>query len=121
MIRFIAVLFGIALIFAGVAGFIPALTVNGALLGIFEVDMLHNIVHIVTGVLAIMAATTLRTTKLFFLIFGIVYTVIAILGFVNNGNLFLMHVNMADNFLHLGIGLFSMYLAYYINKQLPQP
>lgn len=121
MFRFIAILFGIALIFAGVAGFMPALTTNGALFGIFEVDMLHNIVHIATGVLAIMAATSLRTTKLFFLIFGIIYTVIAILGFVRDGDLFLMHANMADNFLNLGIGLFSMYLAYYTNKKLAQP
>lgn len=116
MIRLVTILFGVALIFAGVAGFVPALTINGALFGIFEVDAMHNIVHIVTGVLAIMAATNLRLTKLFFTIFGIVYTLIAIIGFARDGDLFIMHVNLADNFLHLGIGLFSIYLAYHIHK-----
>ena len=79
MIRFIAVLFGIAFIFGGVAGYMPAFTINGALLGIFEVNNVHNIVHIVSGVLAIMAATSFKYTKLYFLIFGIVYTAVATL------------------------------------------
>src|SRR5438045_9347338 len=113
MIRLIAIIFGIVFISAGVAGFMPALTTNGALLGMFEVDTIHNMVHIVSGVLAIMAATSLRLTKLYFLIFGIIYIVVAILGFVRGGDLLLMHVNMADNFLNLCIGIVSILLAYY--------
>lgn len=109
-------LFGIGFIFAGVAGFIPAASPDGYLFGIFEVNTMHNIVHLVSGVLAIMAATSLKWTKLYFLIFGVVYTLVAILGFARNGDLFMMHVNMADNFLHLGIGIVSIYLAYYANK-----
>ncbi len=35
MLRMIAVLFGIALIFAGVAGFLPAFTPGGLLFGLF--------------------------------------------------------------------------------------
>lgn len=117
LIRFIAILFGIGFIFAGVAGFMPAFTTNGALLGIFEVDTMHNIVHIVSGVIAIMAATSFRFSKLYFLVFGAVYTVIAIVGFARGGDLFLMHVNMADNFLHLGIGVLSLFLGYYASKK----
>lgn len=111
MIRFVAVLFGIALIFAGVAGFMPVFNINGALFGIFMVSDMHNIVHIVSGVIAIMAATSHKATKLYFLIFGLVYTLVAIIGFFNSGDLFIMHVNMADNFLHLGIGVVSLLLA----------
>jgi len=117
MIRFIAILFGIAFIFAGVAGFMPAFTTNGALLGIFEVDSMHNMGYIVSGVIAIMAATSYRLTKLYFLIFGVIYTIVAILGFWRNGDLFIMHVNMADNFLHLGIGIVSLLLGYYASKK----
>ena len=116
MIRLITIVFGVALIFAGVAGFVPALTINGALFGIFEVDAMHNIVHLVTGVVAIMAATNLRFTKIFFIVFGIIYTLVAIFGFARDGDLIIMHVNLADDFLHLGIGLFSIYLAYFIHK-----
>jgi hypothetical protein len=117
MIRFIAILFGIGFIFAGVAGFMPAFTYNGALFGIFEVDSMHNLVHIVSGVLAIMAATSFKLTRLYFLIFGAVYILVAILGFARHGDLFMMHVNMADNFLHLGIGIISLFLGYYASKK----
>jgi hypothetical protein len=117
MIRFIAVLFGIAFIFAGVAGFMPAFTTNGALLGVFEVDSMHNLVHIVSGVIAIMAATSLKATRLYFIIFGIIYTIVAILGFWRNGDLIMMHVNMADNILHIVIGVVSLFLGYYAGKK----
>ncbi|MBX3708401.1 MAG: DUF4383 domain-containing protein [Gammaproteobacteria bacterium] len=117
MVRLIAILFGIGFIFAGVAGFIPMTTPGGYLFGLFQVDTMHNIVHLVSGVLAIMAATTLKLTKLYFLIFGIVYAIVAIVGFARNGDLFIMQVNMADNFLHLGIGIVAIYLSYYASKQ----
>lgn len=108
MFKLLAILFGIAFIFAGVAGFMPAFTTNGALLGIFEVDAMHNIVHIASGVVAIMASTNLKWTKLYFLIFGLVYLLVGIVGFVRGGDLFMMHVNLADNILHVGIGVLSL-------------
>jgi hypothetical protein len=117
MIRLIAILFGIGFIFAGVAGFMPAFTANGELFNIFEVDTMHNMVHIVSGVLAIMASTRYKFTRLYFLVFGAVYTLVAILGFARHGDLFMMHVNLADNFLHLGIGIVSLFLGYYASKK----
>ena len=117
MIRFLAVLFGIGFIFAGVAGFMPAFMINGALFGIFEVDTTHNLVHIISGVIAIMAATSHRMARLFFQVFGVIYTVIAIVGFARAGNLYLMHVNMADNFLHLGIGVVAILLGFTLAKR----
>lgn len=117
MIRFIAILFGIAFIFAGVAGFMPAFTNNGALFGIFEVDTMNNLAYIISGVIAIMAATTYKSTRLYFIIFGVIYTLAAILGFVRGGDLFIMHANMADNFLHLSIGVVALFLGYYASKR----
>jgi hypothetical protein len=118
MVRLLAVLFGIAFIFGGVAGFMPAFTTNGALLGIFQVDSMHNIIHIVSGVIAIMAATSYKSAKLYFLIFGAIYTVIAIVGFARGGDLFMMQVNTADNFLHLGIGVLSLLIGFYAAKRI---
>ena len=112
MLRILAVLFGIAFIFGGVAGFVPDFSPNGLLFGFFEVHPLHNVVHIVTGVIAIMAATKFKYTKLFFQIFGIIYTIVAIIGFVRSGDLYVMHVNTADNILHLVIGVVSLYLGF---------
>ncbi len=117
MIRLIAILFGIGFIFVGVAGFFPALTQNGLLFGIFEVNQMHNLVYIVSGVIAIIASTNYRVTKMYFLLFGLIYTIVAILGFWRNGDLFMMHVNLADNILHLGIGVVSLYLGLYKSKR----
>lgn len=118
MLRTIAVLFGIGFIFAGVAGFLPQFTTDGLLLGYFEVDMMHNIVHLVSGVLAIMAATSYRYSRLYFQIFGVIYAIVTIIGFVRGGDIFIMHVNMADNFLHLGISIIALYLGFLTAKRI---
>jgi hypothetical protein len=117
MLRTIAILFGIAFIFAGVAGFLPSFNPNGLLFGYFEVNSMHNIVHLVTGVLAIMASTSYRFTKIYFSVFGLIYTVVAIWGFWNNGDLYLMHVNTADNILHIVIGVLAIYLGFSAKRQ----
>lgn len=117
MLRMIAILFGIAFIFAGVAGFMDIFMKDGMLFGIFMVDSLHNMVHIVTGVIAIMAATNLRFTKLFFMVFGVVYTMIAIWGFWTGGDLMIMHANMSDNVLHLVVGVLAIYLGFSANAR----
>jgi hypothetical protein len=111
MLRIIAILFGIAFIFAGVAGFMPMFMQDGLLFGYFMVDSLHNLVHIVTGVIAIMAATSYRLTRGFFKIFGVIYFIVAIWGFWT-GDLILIHVNTADNILHLVVGLIAIYLGF---------
>lgn len=106
-----AILFGIGFIFAGVAGYLPQFSQNNLLFGFFEVNSMHNMVHIISGVLAIMCATNYRLAKIYFALFGIIYTVVAILGFWRNGDLFMMHVNLNDNILHLVIGVVALYLG----------
>ena len=109
--RFIAVLFGIAFIFAGAVGYMSAFNDNGYLLGIFEVSNIHNILHIVSGVLAIMAATSFKFTKLYFSIFGFLYLVIASSSFKWGGSLLPMHVNLADSNFYLCIGVVLLLLG----------
>ena len=113
MLRMIAILFGIVFIFSGVAGFLPTFTTNDFLFGIFEVNSMHNIVHLVTGVLAIMAATSYRFTRIYFTAFGIIYLIVAIVGFLRRGDLFIMHLNMADNILYVVIAVLSLFLGLY--------
>lgn len=105
MARFLAVLIGIAFIAAGVAGYMPQFVQNDLLFGYFEANTVHNIVHIVTGVLAIMAATSRSLTKSFFVLFGLIYLVVGGLGYYRDGDLYLMHMNNADNLLHLALGV----------------
>lgn len=110
MLRLIAILFGIAFIFVGVAGFLPSFIQNGLLFGYLEVSVVHNIIQVVCGVLAMMAATSYRYTRWFFFLLGIVLVAAGIVGFVRNGDLSIIHVNTVDNCLHIGLGLFALYL-----------
>ena len=112
MLRIIAIIFGIAFIFVGVAGFLSTFVKNGLLFGIFEMGSLHSIAFIVTGVLAIMCATRFKSTKLYFKIVGIVYAIVAIVGFWRGGDLYILHVNLADNVLHIVIGVIAIYLGF---------
>ena len=114
MVRLAAIVFGIAFIFAGVAGFMPQFVQNGLLFGLFQVDSMHNTVHLLSGVIAIMAATKYRYSKLYFELFGIFYAIVAILGFILNGDFgfMMMQFNTADNFLHTGIAIVSLYIGF---------
>ena|SRR3990167_10032712 len=119
MLRIMAVIFGIGFIFAGVAGFLPTFMPNGLLLGWFEVDSMHNLVHLVSGVIAIMAATDYVYAKWYFRIFGIIYAMVTIVGFALHGDLsfMMMHMNQADNVLHLVIAIIALYLGFFIGRR----
>ena len=118
MIRIITLLFGIAFIFAGVAGFMPSFMQDNLLLGYFEVDAIHNMVHLIAGILAIMSLTSYVYARLYLQIFGVIYGILAIIGFVYSGDLgfMMLHVNTADNFLHLAIAVVALYFGFAFKK-----
>src|ERR671918_663258 len=108
MIKRAALIFGWVFLLVGIIGFIPALRMGGGgdgyLLGLFAVNSVHNWVHILTGAAAL--ATGYRSeaaSKLYFKIFGIVYVLVALLGFVygNSPLLGIMAHNMIDAVFHL--------------------
>lgn len=113
MLKRITLIFGIVFIVVGIIGFIPGITTrDGYLLGLFEVNWVHNLVHLVTGIIALLVCGKDEYAKLFFQVFGIIYAAVTVLGFVFAGNLLIMHVNMWDNFLHLVIAVFALYMGY---------
>jgi hypothetical protein len=111
LLQRMAILFGIAFLAGGIMGFIPKFVVNGNLLGLFEVNNMHNIVHIASGIVALLCSVKTQTAKWYFIIFGVVYGLVAVMGFANSGDLIMMHVNMADNILHAGIAVISLWLG----------
>jgi hypothetical protein len=123
MVKKLANIFGVVLLALGVLGFVPGITTaDGMLLGIFHVNPLHNIVHIVSGALALWAAmTSLKATKMYFQVFGVLYALITVLGFVQ-GDLILglLANNMADNMLHIVIAAIALYAGFGM-KEVAQP
>jgi Domain of unknown function (DUF4383) len=49
MIRAAAILFGSVFLVVGILGFTPATTSNEMLVGILHVNLVHNIIHLVSG------------------------------------------------------------------------
>jgi Domain of unknown function (DUF4383) len=115
MMKKIAMGFGIIFVVVGVLGFIPAVTPGGRLLGVFEVNTLHNIIHLATGVVAIIVGmASEQAIRNFFRIFGIIYALVAVLGFYyGNQPLFgLVANNLADSGLHVVIAAVALYLGF---------
>lgn len=115
--RIFAVLFGLFFVAIGVAGFMPSYTPDGNLFGYFSVDTMHNLVHVLTGVIALLAASSRGYATWFFRIFGILYGALAIAGFVYGENGMMMHINMADNVLHLVIAIVALYIGFIFKRR----
>src|SRR5882762_2962914 len=72
----------------------------------------HNIFHLVSGAIALWAALGKREdgSRRFGLIFGTIYTLVAIAGFagVRDFGALQLDLNTHFNFIHLGVGLLSL-------------
>lgn len=117
MVKTMAVLFGVVLLVVGVLGFVPAVTKNEMLLGIFHVNTVHNIVHLASGAVALFCGMAgVGAARNYFRIFGVVYGAVAVLGLMHMGEhtnlLGLISNNDADTYLHIGIAAVSLILGF---------
>ena len=105
---------GVVVLVVGLIGFVPPLVPDGKVLGLFLVDPLHNVVHILTGALAIYASrSSEQATRTYFKVFGVVYALVTVLGFTTGTGLFgLLPVNAADNLLHLVLAALFLYFGF---------
>lgn len=114
----VAGLFGVVFLLVGILGFVPGITSgdislagresHAELLGIFQVSVLHNIVHLLFGVLGLLAAKKgPAIAKQFLIGGGIVYLVLTAYGFLIDldSSINFVPVNAADNLLHLALGV----------------
>lgn len=113
MAKTLAWVFGAILVLVGILGFVPGVTTDGMLLGIFMVDGIHNVIHLVTGLAALAAAWGMYSSRLFYQIFGVVYAVVAVVGFVQGDTVLgLIMTNMADHVLHLALAVIFLYVGF---------
>ena len=110
---------GAAFLLVGVLGFVPGITtgvgdMSGAghhseahLFGIFQVSVLHNLLHLLFGVLGLLAARRATAAKLFLVVGGIAYLALWIYGMVvpEDSTANFVPLNSADDWLHLGLGV----------------
>lgn len=118
--RLYALTVGSVLTIAGIIGFFydASFDVGDSIrsddvFGLLAVNAWHNIIHILTGVLGLLAAGYAART--YALGLGLVYVLVAFLGFIDFGSgdlndtiLQFIPVNTEDNFLHLAIGVLGL-------------
>src|SRR5688500_2331470 len=107
-----SLIIGIIFLVVGLLGFIPNPVVGNSHDAIFHADTVHNMVHIISGVLfLIVSFAAPARAGLFLKVFDIVYLLLGIVGLVTIGDsgmirlLGFLPVNDADNYLHIGLGI----------------
>ncbi|WP_216853581.1 DUF4383 domain-containing protein [Phytoactinopolyspora halotolerans] len=116
-VRTAAYLVAVVFLLVGVAGFIPGITTDydmmefagpdseAMLFGVFAVSVLHNIVHLLFGIVGLLLARTVRLARTYLIAGGLVYLALFIFGIVidQDEDVNFVPVNDADNWLHLGL------------------
>jgi len=81
-VRKLGVLWGFLFLLGGILGFVPAITKDEMFLGFFMVNTPHNILHIISGVLFLIASSMgTGAARTWFYIFGTFYAALSIIGF----------------------------------------
>jgi Domain of unknown function (DUF4383) len=125
----LAMVFGIAFLGAGILGFIPGITTNyddlkfagnestAELLGIFQVSILHNVVHLLFGVAGLALARTVESAKTYLLGSGVIYVVLFLYGvLVSSGSdANFVPANGADDVLHLALAI-GLLASWYVSR-----
>src|SRR5919112_1076929 len=125
-VQLAAMVVGAVFLLVGVAGFIPGITTNydqlqfaghqsGALLmGIFQVSILHNIVHLLFGLAGLAMARTASGARLYLIGGGAIYLVLWLYGLVvgQESQANFVPLNTADDWLHLVLGLGMIALSF---------
>jgi hypothetical protein len=122
-----AAVVGAVFLLVGVLGFVPGITTNysdmtfaghssqAKLLGIFQVSVLHNIVHLLFGAAGLAMSRRRDTARTFLVGGGAIYLVLWLYGLVvgQESSANFVPVNTADDWLHfvLGAGMIGLGLA----------
>ena len=122
-----AAVVGVLFLVVGALGFVPGVTTeydaleltgpdSGAMLfGIFQVSVLHNVVHLLFGLVGLAVVRSPRAARAYFLVGGVLYLVLWVYGLVvaEGASADVVPLNAADDWLHLvlGVGMIALGLA----------
>lgn len=126
----IALLVGVVFLIVGILGFIPGITSDAPgkftgddsdaeLLGLFQVSILHNIIHLLFGIAGIALARTWDGARTFLIGGGVIYVALWVLGLLSALNW--LPVDDADNWLHLALGVGMIGAGYLLSREMPEP
>jgi hypothetical protein len=106
-----AIVLGAVLLLVGIIGFFM-----DPVIGIFHVNALHNWIHVLSGVVLLIGglAANGQYAKTINIVFGVVYGLVAILGFAGILVPTLLEAQMSDNVLHIVIALVSLGVGLFV-------
>lgn len=118
-VQTVAMVVSAVFLLVGVLGFIPGVTADydtmqfaghessAMLFGVFQVSILHNIVHLLFGIVGLAMARSAGGARLYLIGGGVIYLLLWIYGLIiDHGSAAnFVPLNNADNWLHLGLGV----------------
>ena len=115
---------GVVFLVIGILGFVPGITTDygdlslagheseAKLLGVFQVSILHNLVHLLFGAAGIAMARRVDSARTYLLVGGAIYLVLWLYGLLidKTSDANFVPVNSADDWLHfvLGVGMIAL-------------
>ncbi len=111
MVKRVAMVFGIVFLLVGILGLVSPGGMSmgvgspGMVLGLFPVNLLHNVVHILFGIWGLLAARTFAGAKMYAQVGGVIYIVLAICGLVAPNTFGLLPNGGNDVWLHALLGI----------------
>jgi len=106
-LQIVALAFGAIYLVAGIIGFF-----NHAILGIFQVNLLHTLIHVVIGIAGLAAASSLANSRTFCQVAGVILLLLGLIGFGVANPFGLLYLGGADIALHLGTGAVLAYFGF---------
>lgn len=128
--QYFALIVGIIYVLVGIMGFIPGFvkapvatpdmaglaytTGYGYLLGLFPINVLHNVVHLLVGILGIVASVSLGSTRLYSGELALFYGLLAVMGLFppTQSTLGLIPIFSNDIWLHAGTAAIAAYFGF---------
>jgi Domain of unknown function (DUF4383) len=126
----LAMLFGAVFLAVGILGFIPGITTNydelkfagnesqAELFGLFQVSILHNIVHVLFGISGLALARTWEGAQTYLLGAGLIYVALVVYGILvdpeSDANF--VPLNDADAWLH-GVLAVGLLVGWYVGRR----
>jgi Domain of unknown function (DUF4383) len=121
----VARLFSIVFLLLGIIGFIPGITTDAPgdfagedsdaeILGIFNTSILHNLVHLLFGIVGLALSRTWDGARTFLIGGGVIYLALWVLGLVGGADW--LPTNDSDHWLHFVVGVVMLGAGFLLGR-----